>query len=292
MGGESKSASSVGYKDLLLGGGIQCVEAATLGMPFEVWKTYMGRNRALSSSQALLAVYRQGGLGTFWTGLGPKLVESASKGAILLYAKEGLLITLAPFVDSPGLAGACAGAGAGVAQVSVMGPCTFLVTAAVTSKESGISASQRVALTYKEHGLKGFYPGGTAIAWRQATNWAARQGFTDAAREQLKRHYGLGEKDKLSKWQEAACGVVGGTLSTINQPFEVARIEMQASAAAGKNAGRSMVKVMGDIVKTDGVAGLFTGIVPRIGLGVWQTLFMVTGARMLKDEFTERGWMA
>ena len=30
------------------------------------------------------------------------------------------------------------------------------------------------------------------------------------------------------------------------------------------------------------------GIVPRIGLGVWQTLFMVTGAKLFKDELKKR----
>ena len=40
---------------------------------------------------------------------------------------------------------------------------------------------------------------------------------------------------------------------------------------------------MAKIVKEDGALGLFKGIVPRIGLGVWQTLFMVTGAKMVKD---------
>jgi len=40
---------------------------------------------------------------------------------------------------------------------------------------------------------------------------------------------------------------------------------------------------MKNIVAESGVQGLFTGIVPRIGLGVWQTLFMVTGAKIVKD---------
>ena len=32
-----------------------------------------------------------------------------------------------------------------------------------------------------------------------------------------------------------------------------------------------------------GVRGLFTGIFPRVLLGVWQTLFMVTGAKLVQD---------
>ena len=58
--------------------------------------------------------------------------------------------------------------------VGVMGPCTFLVTGAVNGDKS-ISTLQRVRAVYASQGLKGFYPGGTAIAFRQATNWASRQ---------------------------------------------------------------------------------------------------------------------
>ena len=47
--------------------------------------------------------------------------------------------------------------------------------------------------------------------------------------------------------------------------------------------------VMSDIIKTDGVGGLFRGITPRVFLGIWQTLFMVTGAKIFKDELRKNG---
>ena len=39
------------------------------------------------------------------------------------------------------------------------------------------------------------------------------------------------------------------------------------------------------------MGGLFRGIAPRIGLGIWQTLFMVTGAKIVKDELQKKGIM-
>jgi len=36
-------------------------------------------------------------------------------------------------------------------------------------------------------------------------------------------------------------------------------------------------------MKEQGIGGLFKGIVPRVCLGIWQTLFMVTGAKLVKD---------
>ena len=43
------------------------------------------------------------------------------------------------------------------------------------------------------------------------------------------------------------------------------------------------------VLKEQGPAGLFAGVIPRIGLGIWQTLFMVTGAKIVKQELRERG---
>lgn len=40
------------YKDLATGAVLQCLEALTLGMPFEVWKTRMGRFRNESTIQS------------------------------------------------------------------------------------------------------------------------------------------------------------------------------------------------------------------------------------------------
>jgi hypothetical protein len=274
-------AKSLDPRDLANGAFLQCAEAATLGMPFEVWKTRMGRFRNESTMEAFVNVYKRGGVFGFWQGTSAKMVESASKGAVLLFAKEGLLNVCKSSGLSPFASGILAGAGAGVAQTTVMGPCTFIVTATVTGSKD-LNVGNLIATTWKEKGLKGFYPGGTAIAFRQASNWASRQGFTDFFRTKVAQIKYGDAKAKLTKGDEAISGILGGAFSTWNQPFEVARIQMQAAAASGEPAV-GMVSVMGNIVKEQGPMGLFKGIVPRIGLGVWQTLFMVTGAKILKE---------
>ncbi|PFH38052.1 putative MC family transporter [Besnoitia besnoiti] len=245
-------------------------------MPFEVWKTRMGRYRSEGTLEAFQEIYKGGGVRAYWKGLAPKTVESASKGAVLLYSKEFIFSAMRRLGASETVSGFAAGAGGGVCQTVVMAPCTYVVTALVTG---GGNAAEKVRQVWKTTGVKGLYSGGTAIAFRQATNWASRQGFTEFVRSKMKRG---DEKAKLSNAQEIAAGIVGGTLSTWNQPFEVARIHMQAAANEGKHKA-SLAQTLRAIVAQDGLAGLFKGIVPRIGLGVWQTLFMVTGAKLLKD---------
>jgi hypothetical protein len=40
-------------------------------------------------------------------------------------------------------------------------------------------------------------------------------------------------------------------------------------------------------VVMQGPKGLFKGLVPRIMLGIWQTLFMVTGAKLVQDALAD-----
>lgn len=87
---------------------------------------------------------------------------------------------------------------------------------------------------------------------------------------------------KLSTTEEVISGIIGGALSTWNQPFEVMRIEAQANAAKGLPP-RSFVQTYHHIVKESGFAGLFQGILPRMGLCVGQTVFLVTIPTLLKQ---------
>ena len=42
------------------------------------------------------------------------------------------------------------------------------------------------------------------------------------------------------------------------------------------------------IYKEHGVQGLFKGLVPRMCLGIWQTLFMVAGAKLVIEFVQEQ----
>lgn len=281
--GVQSTGGKVSAQDLLNGAVLQCIEAATLGMPLEVWKTRMGRFRNEGAIEAFMNVYKRGGVGAYWAGTSAKMVESATKGGILLFSKEAIASFMLSNGSSETLTGFVSGAGGGISQVVVLGPCTFLVTAAVTGDKS-ISMSQRITSVWAKEGIKGFYPGGVALAFRQSTNWASRQGFTELIRGQFKVLFHGDEKAKLTMTQEALAGTIGGAISCWNHPFEVTRIQMQATAAEGKDGPKpGMVQVMSTIVKEQGVSGLFKGITPRILLGVWQTLFMVTGAKVVKQ---------
>lgn len=280
-------SKSTDPKDLLKGAILQCIEAGTVGLPFEVWKTHMGANRQLATMESFRSVYRNGGLKAFYAGYTPKMVESFLKGGILLYAKESIIRTTSPLIGDKSAA-LIGGFGGGVAQVAVIGPCSFLVTAAVQAdKTTGAKTPtlrQQVSSTFKAQGVAGFYRGGLPLTLRQGSNWASRQFLTELVREAFMkaRGDGPGNNRALSITEEAISGVVGGMLSTWNQPFEVLRIEAQSHAVKGGKS-RSVAQTYNHIMAENGIKGFFRGILPRMGLCVAQTVFMVTIPHIMKN---------
>ncbi len=127
----------------------------------------MGTNRNEGTIEAFRNIYRARGVSGFWAGWQPKMVESFLKGGILLFSKEAIIRFCKGNMGldevSSGLIG---GFGGGVAQVTVMGPCTYLVTAAVMGDKS-TSLMTKVKTTYQKYGIGGFYHGGTALIIRQ-----------------------------------------------------------------------------------------------------------------------------
>ena len=65
----------------------------------------MGRYRTEGTMEAFWNVHKTGGVLAFWNGTSAKMVESASKGAILLFAKETLLHSLETAGVNPTVAG-------------------------------------------------------------------------------------------------------------------------------------------------------------------------------------------
>jgi hypothetical protein len=246
-------AKSTDPKDLLKGGVLQCLEAITLGLPFEVWKTHMGTYRTETTVSAFRTIYRSGGMTAFWKGWEPKMVESFLKGGVLLFSKDAIIRSSKAVGMGDVSSGLIGGFGGGVAQVTIMGPCTYLVTAAVTGDKS-IPLLQHVRNTWATKGIQGFYAGGIALMFRQGTNWASRQGLTDMVRGIIKSNKSKedgGNDAKLSVMEETVSGIIGGALSTWNQPFEVMRIDAQARAA--KNLpSRGAIETLKVIVKENG----------------------------------------
>ncbi|CAO3600984.1 unnamed protein product [Absidia cylindrospora] len=270
------------YANLLLGASLNLFEVSTLGQPFEVIKTQLAANRGQSMAQALRSIYSRGGALGFYQGLIPwAWIEASTKGAVLLFTASEVEYRARVAGASPFLAGIAGGMGGGLAQAyTTMGFCTFMKTVEVTRHKSTVQESTfKIARDiFRREGMAGINKGVHAVAVRQCTNWASRFGITRFVQESIaKTKYGSADEvTKLTGLDKALASVVGGALSCWNQPIEVIRVEMQSQLkVAGRPEKMTIVKAAQWIHQQNGIKGFYRGAVPRIGLGMWQTLCMV-----------------
>ncbi|KAF8140382.1 mitochondrial carrier [Boletus edulis] len=265
----------------------------TLGQPLEVLKTQMAANRSQTMVQATKAVWARGGVAGFFQGLIPwAWIEASTKGGVLLFTASEIESAVVTMGISPAAAGLLGGMGGGVAQAyATMGFTTCMKTVEITRHKEAASGVQRSTFQvfmdiYRKDGIRGINKGVNAVAVRQCTNWGSRMGFARLAETMIRNVRGKGEHEKLGAADKILASSIGGALATWNQPIEVVRVEMQSMAKTTANANRpeklTILNTLRFIYKENGIKGLYRGVTPRIGLGIWQTICMVSFADYVK----------
>ncbi|KAL9937622.1 hypothetical protein V8E36_003167 [Tilletia maclaganii] len=291
----TKSGGGFDWSNIFVGSAMNLLEVSTLGQPLEVAKTQMASNRSQTLPQALATIWSRGGILGFYQGLIPwAWIEASTKGAVLLFtAAEIEKVAKAGGVGA-GTAGLLGGMGGGIAQAyATMGFCTCMKTAEITRHKqaaSGIKPPSTWAVfadIYRREGIAGINKGVNAVAFRQCTNWGSRMGFARLAESPVRSLSGKGPTEKLSAVERIACSSIGGALATWNQPIEVVRVEMQSMAKAAPGSNRpeklTILNTLQYIYRENGIKGLYRGVSPRIALGIWQTICMVSLADYVKE---------
>ncbi|KAI4599253.1 Mitochondrial DNA replication protein yhm2 [Pestalotiopsis sp. 9143b] len=279
------------FSNLLLGAGLNLFEVTTLGQPLEVVKTTMAANRGDSFATALGRIWNRGGVFGFYQGLIPwAWIEASTKGAVLLFVASEAEYYARNAGASEFGGGIIGGITGGVAQAyATMGFCTCMKTVEITQHKlaaSGVKPQSTFATfmdIYRKEGIKGINKGVNAVAIRQMTNWGSRFGLSRLAEQGIRRMTNKEHGEKLSALEKITASAVGGGLSAWNQPIEVIRVEMQSKK---EDPNRPKKMTVGNtaryIYQQNGLKGLYRGVAPRIGLGVWQTVCMVAMGDMAK----------
>lgn len=187
------------------------------------------------------------------------------------------------FGASDFVAGITGGMSGGLAQAyATVGFCTCMKTVEITKHKmaaAGVkppSTWQSFMDIYRREGIRGINKGVNAVAIRQTTNWGSRFGLSRLVEGAIRNVTKKEEGQKLNAWEKILASGLGGGLSAWNQPIEVIRVEMQ-SKKDDPNRPKNLTvgKTFKYIYETNGVRGLYRGVAPRIGLGMWQTVCMV-----------------
>ncbi|KAF5094151.1 hypothetical protein D0Z00_003689 [Geotrichum galactomycetum] len=246
----------------------------------------MAANRSDSFFTAISRIWGRGGFFGFYQGLVPwAWIEASTKGAVLLFVSvEAEYAAKANLGLGNFAAGITGGMVGGLAQAYMtMGFCTCMKTVEITRHKSGAIAGAKIPSTfevfkeiYKKEGIRGINKGVNAVAIRQCTNWGSRFGFARLGEEGIRKVTGKTQGEKLSVFEKIIASTIGGGLSAWNQPIEVIRVEMQSKTVdPNRPKNLTVSKAFKYIYETNGIKGLYRGVTPRIGLGVWQTIFMV-----------------
>ncbi|KAG8907552.1 Mitochondrial DNA replication protein yhm2 [Tulasnella sp. 403] len=291
MGVAREPGAGVSWSNIAVGGIMNMV--TTLGQPLEVLKTQMAANRSQGMPQAIATVWSRGGVAGFYQGLIPwAWIEASTKGAVLLFAASEIEKVAIGGGLGPAAAGLLGGMGGGIAQAyATMGFCTTMKTVEITRHKqaaSGVKPMSTWAVfgdIYRREGIRGINKGVNAVAVRQCTNWGSRMGFARLAENTIRSMRGKKEGEPLGALDKIASSTIGGALATWNQPIEVVRVEMQSASkniAADRPAKLTVLNTLQYIYKKNGIKGLYRGVTPRIGLGIWQTVCMVSFADYVK----------
>ncbi|KAG8754515.1 Mitochondrial DNA replication protein yhm2 [Ceratobasidium sp. 428] len=245
--------------------------------------------------QALRSVWSRGGVAGFYQGLIPwAWIEASTKGGVLLFTAAEVESRVVRFGLSPAAAGLLGGMTGGIVQAyATMGFCTCMKTAEITRHKQAAAGMKPpstwvvFADIYRREGIRGINKGVNAVALRQMTNWGSRIGFARLAESSIRKIKGKTEKDQLGAADKIMASTIGGALGTWNQPIEVVRVEMQsmsksAVTSANRPAKLTVLNTLAFIYKENGIKGLYRGVTPRIGLGIWQTVCMVSFADYVK----------
>ncbi len=179
-------------------------------------------------------------------------------------------------------AGIVGGMSGGVAQAyATVGFCTCMKncrdhpTQDVRYWRQAPSTWQTFMDIYRKEGIRGINKGVNAVAIRQTTNWVLASVFSRLTENAIRSTTGKKDGEKLSAGEKIIASGVGGGLSAWNQPIEVIRVEMQ-SKTDDPNRPKNLTvgKTFKYIYETNGIKGLYRGVAPRIGLGMWQTVCM------------------
>lgn len=253
----------------------------------------MSANRSFGLAEAARHVWQRGGVLGFYQGLIPwAWIEASTKGAVLVFVASEAEYHFRKLGLSNFTAGIAAGMAGGVAQAyATMGFTTTMKTVEITRSKQA-TAGKAVESTFsvfkniiKKEGIMGVNKGVNAVAIRQCTNWGSRYGLSRAAENGIRAFTGKKDNEKMTIYERILASFIGGGLSAWNQPIEVIRVEMQSKVHdPNRPKNLTVFSAFKYIYQNNGILGLYRGVTPRIGLSVWQTIFMVAIGDAVKEK--------
>ncbi|XP_070789643.1 mitochondrial S-adenosylmethionine carrier protein isoform X2 [Pituophis catenifer annectens] len=128
--------------------------------------------------------------------------------------------------------------------------CLIRVPAEVVKQRAQVSPSSStlriLSQTIYEEGIPGLYRGYKSTVLREEL-WSWKQGHV------------------VDSWQSAVCGAfAGGFAAAVTTPLDVAKTRIMLAKTGSRTASGNVLSALQGLWRTQGISGLFAGVVPRI----------------------------
>eukprot|EP01086_Lenisia_limosa_P012371 TRINITY_DN40677_c0_g1_i1.p1 TRINITY_DN40677_c0_g1~~TRINITY_DN40677_c0_g1_i1.p1 ORF type:complete len:321 (+),score=54.95 TRINITY_DN40677_c0_g1_i1:221-1183(+) len=263
----TKTLKTSMFKDVTYGhfaaGGIAGAVSRTIVSPLELLKIVLQvqHGPASSLSQVTKEIFRTDGVLGFFKGNGANMLRIAPYSATQFATYEvskRILLGHSGRTQLKPVERLLAGSLAGVACAAVTYPLDLIRTQMAVSTQSTIADTVRSII--KADGLLGLYKGLVPTL----VGVAPYVGINFATYETLKANFG--ENQELTGGQRLLCGSIAGALSqTVTYPLELVRRLFQVRTIPGSPVMQSttIMATLKEIVATNGVAGLYRGLLPN-----------------------------
>ncbi|KAK9406039.1 Solute carrier family 25 member 26 [Crotalus adamanteus] len=143
--------------------------------------------------------------------------------------------------------------------------CLIRVPAEVVKQRAQVSPSSStlriLSQTVYEEGILGLYRGYKSTVLREIPFSLVQFPVW----ESLKELWSWKQGHVVDSWQSAVCGAfAGGFAAAVTTPLDVAKTRIMLAKTGSRTASGNVLSALQDVWRTQGISGLFSGIVPRI----------------------------
>ncbi|XP_065543881.1 mitochondrial S-adenosylmethionine carrier protein isoform X2 [Lathamus discolor] len=156
--------------------------------------------------------------------------------------------------------------------------CLIRVPSEVVKQRAQVSPSsstlQILSRTLYHEGIQGLYRGYKSTVLREIPFSLVQFPLW----ESLKDLWSWKQGHVVDSWQSAVCGAfAGGFAAAVTTPLDVAKTRIMLAKAGSSNASGNVLAALGSIWRTQGLSGLFAGVVPRMaGISLGGFIFLGT----------------
>ncbi|NXU17897.1 SAMC protein, partial [Pardalotus punctatus] len=143
--------------------------------------------------------------------------------------------------------------------------CLIRVPSEVVKQRAQVSPSSStlriLSHTLYHEGIQGLYRGYKSTVLREIPFSLVQFPLW----ESLKDLWSWKQGHVVDSWQSAVCGAfAGGFAAAVTTPLDVAKTRIMLAKAGSSNARGNVLAALGGVWRTQGLSGLFAGVVPRM----------------------------